>query len=61
MYVYLCMYVYMYVYLLGFIEYLRQAEKPGKEQAILTLRQYMCICTHWRTVDKIAIIGGDFK
>ena len=42
------------------IRYLKQAENPRKQPAILTLGQYMCICTPSRTDSKMTIIGGDF-
>ena len=34
-------------------KYLQQVERSGKQQAIVTLRQYMYTCTHPRTAGKI--------
>ena len=31
-------------------------EKSGKQPAKLTLRQYICICTHLRTTDKMNVV-----
>ena len=45
----------------GFNQYLRQAEKFGKQPAILPIRQFMCICSHCRTAGKMTKIGGDFR
>ena len=49
-----------YSYSQGYIQHLQQAEKSGKQLAILTFRQYMCIWTHLRTAGKMTVTGGDF-
>ena len=36
-------------------------EKTGKQPAIMTLSQYICICTHLRTVGKMTRVTGDFR
>ena len=46
------------LFLQGFI---KQVEKSGKQTVILTLRQYICICTHLRTARDISVIGYYFR
>ena len=48
------------IYIQEIIYHLQQVEKPWKQPAKLTLRQYICICTHSRTVGKMTVIRGDF-
>ena len=46
---------------MNFIHHLQQVEKFGKQPAILTLKQYLYICTYLITVDKMTVIGEYFR